>query len=89
VEERSKSRTLRWRVFARMADRRHARRPVDFDQMISFCDKRSESPMCSTCMVLGAAEKITAPRGALAAGITRKIIQIVDECDESDAMCDC
>jgi DNA polymerase-3 subunit gamma/tau len=68
---------------ARMADGGMRDAQSIFDQMISFCGQEIGEPDVLDVYGLVAADKITALAGALATGDHRKIIQIVDECDES------
>jgi len=83
VEEKIKVTDAALACIARMADGGMRDAQSIFDQMISFCGQEIGEPDVLDVYGLVAAEKITALAGALAAGDHRKIIQIVDECDES------
>jgi DNA polymerase-3 subunit gamma/tau len=67
---------------ARMADGGMRDAQSIFDQMISFCGTEISEPDVLDVYGLVSAEKITALAGAVAAGDHRKIIALVDECDE-------
>jgi len=68
---------------ARMADGGMRDAQSIFDQMISFCGTEISEPDVLDVYGLVSAEKIAALAGAVAAGDHKKIIEIVDECDES------
>ena len=68
---------------ARMADGGMRDAQSIFDQMISFCGSEISEPDVLDVYGLISAEKLTELAGAIAAGDHRKIIAIVDECDES------
>jgi DNA polymerase-3 subunit gamma/tau len=68
---------------ARMADGGMRDAQSIFDQMISFCGTEIAEPDVLDVYGLVSAEKIAALAGAVAAGDHKKIIEIVDECDES------
>jgi len=54
-----------------------------FDQMISFCGSEISEADVLDVYGLVAADKIAELAGALAAGDHKKIIAIVDDCDEN------
>jgi DNA polymerase-3 subunit gamma/tau len=68
---------------ARMADGGMRDAQSIFDQMISFCGNEVSEADVLDVYGLVAGEKIAALAGALAAGDHRKIVEIVDECDEN------
>lgn len=68
---------------ARMADGGMRDAQSIFDQMISFCGNEVAEADVLDVYGLVAAEKIAALAAALAAGDHRKIVEIVDECDEN------
>ena len=68
---------------ARMADGGMRDAQSIFDQMISFCGSEIGEADVLDVYGLAPAEKIAALAAALAAGDHRRIIEIVDECDES------
>ncbi len=68
---------------ARMADGGMRDAQSIFDQMISFCGSDVTEADVLDVYGLVAAEKIAALAGALAAGDHRKIVAIVDDCDEN------
>jgi DNA polymerase-3 subunit gamma/tau len=68
---------------ARMADGGMRDAQSIFDQMISFCGNEVGEADVLDVYGLVAGEKIAALAAALAAGDHRKIVQIVDECDEN------
>ena len=68
---------------ARMADGGMRDAQSIFDQMISFCGTDVSEADVLDVYGLVAADKIAELAGALAAGDHRKIIAIVDECDEN------
>jgi DNA polymerase-3 subunit gamma/tau len=68
---------------ARMADGGMRDAQSIFDQMISFCGTEIAEPDVLDVYGLVSSEKIAALAGAVAAGDHKKIIEIVDECDES------
>jgi DNA polymerase-3 subunit gamma/tau len=68
---------------ARMADGGMRDAQSIFDQMISFCGTEIGEADVLDVYGLVAAEKIAALAGALAAGDHKKLIAIVDECDQS------
>jgi DNA polymerase III subunit gamma/tau len=68
---------------ARMADGGMRDAQSIFDQMISFCGTEIGEPDVLDVYGLVSGEKIAALAGAVAAGDHKKIIAIVDECDES------
>jgi DNA polymerase-3 subunit gamma/tau len=68
---------------ARMADGGMRDAQSIFDQMISFCGNEVSEADVLDVYGLVAGEKIAALAAALAAGDHRKIVEIVDECDEN------
>jgi DNA polymerase-3 subunit gamma/tau len=68
---------------ARMADGGMRDAQSIFDQMISFCGNEVSEADVLDVYGLVAGEKIAALAAALAAGDHRKIVAIVDECDEN------
>jgi DNA polymerase-3 subunit gamma/tau len=68
---------------ARMADGGMRDAQSIFDQMISFCGSDITEADVLDVYGLVAAEKIAALAGALAAGDHKKIVAIVDDCDEN------
>ncbi|MBI2815185.1 MAG: DNA polymerase III subunit gamma/tau [Opitutae bacterium] len=68
---------------ARMADGGMRDAQSIFDQMISFCGNEVTEADVLDVYGLVAADKIAALAAALAAGDHRKIVEIVDECDEN------
>ena len=68
---------------ARMADGGMRDAQSIFDQMISFCGSEISEADVLDVYGLVAAEKIAELAGALAAGDHKKIVGIVDECDEN------
>jgi DNA polymerase-3 subunit gamma/tau len=68
---------------ARMADGGMRDAQSIFDQMISFCGTDIAEADVLDVYGLVAADKIAALAAALAAGDHRKIVEIVDECDEN------
>ena len=68
---------------ARMADGGMRDAQSIFDQMISFCGTDITEADVLDVYGLVAAEKIAELAGALAAGDHRKIVQLVDACDEN------
>jgi DNA polymerase-3 subunit gamma/tau len=68
---------------ARMADGGMRDAQSIFDQMISFCGNEVSEADVLDVYGLVAAGKIAALAAALAAGDHRKIVEIVDECDEN------
>jgi DNA polymerase-3 subunit gamma/tau len=68
---------------ARMADGGMRDAQSIFDQMISFCGAEVGEADVLDVYGLVAAEKIAALAAALAAGDHRKIVEIVDDCDEN------
>ncbi|SDR68880.1 DNA polymerase III subunit gamma/tau [Opitutus sp. GAS368] len=68
---------------ARMADGGMRDAQSIFDQMISFCGNEVGEADVLDVYGLVAADKIAALAAALAAGDHRKIVEIVDECDEN------
>ena len=68
---------------ARMADGGMRDAQSIFDQMISFCGNEVSEADVLDVYGLVAADKIAALAAALAAGDHRKIVEIVDECDEN------
>jgi len=68
---------------ARMADGGMRDAQSIFDQMISFCGAEIGEGDVLDVYGLVAAEKIAALAGALAAGDHRKLVAIVDECDQN------
>jgi DNA polymerase-3 subunit gamma/tau len=68
---------------ARMADGGMRDAQSIFDQMISFCGNEVSEADVLDVYGLVAADKIAALAAALAAGDHRKIVGIVDECDEN------
>jgi DNA polymerase-3 subunit gamma/tau len=68
---------------ARMADGGMRDAQSIFDQMISFCGHEVSEADVLDVYGLVAGEKIAALAAALAAGDHRKIVEIVDECDEN------
>ncbi len=68
---------------ARMADGGMRDAQSIFDQMISFCGHEVSEADVLDVYGLVAADKIAALAAALAAGDHRKIVEIVDECDEN------
>ncbi len=68
---------------ARMADGGMRDAQSIFDQMISFCGNEVGEADVLDVYGLVAADKIAALATALAAGDHRKIVEIVDECDEN------
>ena len=68
---------------ARMADGGMRDAQSIFDQMISFCGTEVTEADVLDVYGLVAADKIAALAAALAAGDHRKIVEVVDECDEN------
>ncbi len=68
---------------ARMADGGMRDAQSIFDQMISFCGNEVSEADVLDVYGLVAGEKIAALAAALAAGDHKKIVEIVDECDEN------
>ena len=68
---------------ARMADGGMRDAQSTFDQMISFCGTEVSEADVLDVYGLVAAEKIAALAAALAAGDHRKIVALVDDCDEN------
>jgi DNA polymerase-3 subunit gamma/tau len=68
---------------ARLADGGMRDAQSIFDQMISFCGNEISEPDVLDVYGLVAAEKVRELAGALAAGDHKKIVAIVDECDEA------
>ncbi len=68
---------------ARMADGGMRDAQSIMDQMISFCGAEISEPDVLDVYGLVAAEKIAAIAGALAAGDHRKLVELIDECDEA------
>ncbi len=68
---------------ARMADGGMRDAQSIFDQMISFCGDEIDEPDVLDVYGLVAAAKLKELAGALAGGDHTKIIELVDECDES------
>ena len=68
---------------ARMADGGMRDAQSIFDQMISFCGTEVSEADVLDVYGLVAADKIAALAAALAAGDHRKIVEMVDECDEN------
>lgn len=68
---------------ARMADGGMRDAQSIFDQMISFCGTEISEPDVLDVYGLVSGEKINDLAGAVAAGDHRKIVAIVDECDEA------
>lgn len=68
---------------ARMADGGMRDAQSIFDQMISFCGNEVSEADVLDVYGLVAADKIAALAAALASGDHRKIVEIVDECDEN------
>ena len=68
---------------ARMADGGMRDAQSIFDQMISFCGNEVGEPDVLDVYGLVAADKIAARAAALAAADHRKIVAIVDDCDEN------
>jgi DNA polymerase III subunit gamma/tau len=68
---------------ARMADGGMRDAQSIFDQMISFCGNEIGEPDVLDVYGLVAGEKIAALAAALAAGDHAKMVEIVDECDQS------
>jgi DNA polymerase-3 subunit gamma/tau len=68
---------------ARMADGGMRDAQSIFDQMISFCGAEIAEADVLDVYGLVAAEKLQALAGALAAGDHRRIVAIVDECDQA------
>ena len=68
---------------ARMADGGMRDAQSIFDQMISFCGNEVGEADVLDVYGLVAGEKIAALAAALAAGDHRKIVELVDECDEN------
>jgi DNA polymerase-3 subunit gamma/tau len=83
VEEKIKVTDAALASIARMADGGMRDAQSIFDQMISFCGAEIGEPDVLDVYGLVAAEKIAALAGALAAGDHQKLIEIVDECDQS------
>jgi DNA polymerase III subunit gamma/tau len=70
-------------AIARMADGGMRDAQSIFDQMISFCGNDVSEPDVLDVYGLVAGDKIAALASALAAGDHKKIVAIVDECDEN------
>jgi DNA polymerase-3 subunit gamma/tau len=83
VEEKIQVTDAALACIARMADGGMRDAQSIFDQMISFCGAEIGEPDVLDVYGLVAAEKIAALAGALAAGDHRKLVEIVDECDQS------
>ncbi|HUL54448.1 MAG TPA: DNA polymerase III subunit gamma/tau [Opitutaceae bacterium] len=81
--ERIKASEAALTSIARMADGGMRDAQSIFDQMISFCGTDITEADVLDVYGLVAAEKIAELAGALAAGDHRKIVQLVDECDEN------
>lgn len=82
-EEKIKVTPAALACIARMADGVMRDAQSIFDQMISFCGSEIAEPDVLDVYGLVSGEKIAALAGAVAAGDHKKIIAIVDECDES------
>ena len=83
IDEKIKVTDAALACIARMADGGMRDAQSIFDQMISFCGTEIAEPDVLDVYGLVSADKITALAGAVAAGDHKKIIGIVDECDES------
>jgi DNA polymerase III subunit gamma/tau len=83
AEEKIKASDDALACIARMADGGMRDAQSIFDQMISFCGNEISEPDVLDVYGLVSAEKIAALAGALAAGDHAKIVEIVDECDQS------
>jgi DNA polymerase-3 subunit gamma/tau len=83
VEEKIQVTDAALACIARMADGGMRDAQSIFDQMISFCGAEIGEPDVLDVYGLVAAEKIAALAGALASGDHRKLVEIVDECDQS------
>jgi DNA polymerase-3 subunit gamma/tau len=83
VEEKIQVTDAALACIARMADGGMRDAQSIFDQMISFCGAEIGEPDVLDVYGLVAAEKIAALAGALAAGDHKKLVEIVDECDQS------
>ncbi len=83
IDEKIKVTDAALACIARMADGGMRDAQSIFDQMISFCGTEISEPDVLDVYGLVSVEKISALAGAVAAGDHRKIIEIVDECDES------
>jgi len=81
--ERIKASEAALTSIARMADGGMRDAQSIFDQMISFCGTDITEADVLDVYGLVAAEKIAELAGALAAGDHRKIVQLVDACDEN------
>ncbi len=83
VAEKIKASDAALASIARMADGGMRDAQSIFDQMISFCGNEVTEPDVLDVYGLVAAEKIAALAAALAAADPRKIVEIVDDCDEN------
>ena len=83
VAEKIKASDAALASIARMADGGMRDAQSIFDQMISFCGNEVSEADVLDVYGLVAGEKIAALAAALAAGDHKKIVEIVDECDEN------
>ncbi|HEY0864824.1 MAG TPA: DNA polymerase III subunit gamma/tau [Lacunisphaera sp.] len=83
VAEKIKASDAALGSIARMADGGMRDAQSIFDQMISFCGNEVSEADVLDVYGLVAADKIAALAAALAAGDHKKIVEIVDECDEN------
>jgi DNA polymerase-3 subunit gamma/tau len=83
TEEKIKVTDAALACIARMADGGMRDAQSIFDQMISFCGAEIGEPDVLDVYGLVAAEKIAALAGTLATGDHKKLVEIVDECDQS------